>query len=92
MTYNNVNPDLLNKWTKVAEETLVGKKIVGVRFLSDEEMEGNGWYKRPLCFILDDGTICVVAADDEGNNGGALFTNDKNGNDTGGIPTLYNIR
>lgn len=92
MNYDNVNQENLKKWTNVAEKTLVGKKIVGVRYLSDEEMEERGWYKRPICFVLSDGTICVLASDDEGNDGGVLNTFDKDGNETGGIPTLFNLR
>jgi len=59
--------------TKNAKEVLQGRKIVDVRYLSDEEMELMGWYKRPICFQLDNGTICIPQMDDEGNDGGSLF-------------------
>jgi hypothetical protein len=32
-----------------------------------------GWHKTPICFQLADGTLCILAADDEGNDGGSLF-------------------
>lgn len=60
-------------WTKKAKQVLEGKKIVEVRYLNDEEMEMMGWYKRPICFILNDGTQCLLSMDDEGNDGGVLF-------------------
>lgn len=65
--------ELENHWTKIAQDTLKGKTIVDVRYLNDEEMEMMGWYKRPICFFLDDGTSCMLSSDDEGNDGGVLF-------------------
>lgn len=70
-------------WTKVAQEVLKGRTIVEVRYLNDQEMEDMGWYKRPVCFLLDNGTNCFLSCDDEGNDGGVLFYN----ND-GVLPTL----
>jgi hypothetical protein len=78
-TQNNVQ----DIWTKRAKEVLQGKTIVEVRYLNDEEMEMMGWYKRPICFFLNDGTSCILSMDDEGNDGGVLFY----GND-GILPTL----
>ena len=37
-----------------------------------------GWYSRPVAFLLDNGVWIFPSADDEGNNGGALFTTDRN--------------
>jgi len=62
-------------WTSVAKKVLEGKTITEVRYLNDEEMEMMGWYKRPVCFFLNDGTSCILSADDEGNDGGVLFYN-----------------
>jgi len=70
-------------WTKTAEKVLKGKTIVDVRYLNDEEMEMMGWYKRPICFFLNDGTSCILSADDEGNDGGVLFYGEN-----GVLPTL----
>jgi hypothetical protein len=65
--------ETLTKWDKIAKETLQGRTIVEVRYLNDEEMEMMGWYKRPVCFFLDNGVSCILSADDEGNDGGVLF-------------------
>jgi hypothetical protein len=70
-------------WNDKAKEVLVGKKIVSARYLNDKEMEMMGWYKRPLCFFLDDGSSCILSADDEGNDGGVLFYGSN-----GVLPTL----
>ena len=63
----------LNTWTKKAKEVLEGKSIVEVRYLNDSEMKMMGWFKRPICFFLNDGTSCIISMDDEGNDGGVLF-------------------
>jgi hypothetical protein len=70
-------------WTKKAKEVLEGRKIVEVRYLNDEEMEDIGWYSRPICFTLDNGTYCTLSQDDEGNDGGVLFYGEN-----GVLPTL----
>lgn len=75
--------DINAHWTKVAQSVLLNKKIVEVRYLNDEEMQMMGWYKRPVAFLLDDGTYCFLSCDDEGNDGGVLFY----GTD-GVLPTL----
>lgn len=68
-------------WMDYAEKHLVGRKIVKVRWMSEEEADG--WYSRPVVIHLDDGTLLYPSADDEGNNGGALFGQDSSGNDLG---------
>jgi hypothetical protein len=68
-----IEKDTTTFWTEKAQEVLKGKTIVDVRYLNNEEMEMMGWYKRPIVFILDDGTNCILSADDEGNDGGSLF-------------------
>lgn len=65
--------DTTKFWNKKAQEVLKGKTIVEARYLNDDEMEMMGFYKRPLCFFLNDGTSCILSADDEGNDGGVLF-------------------
>lgn len=66
-------------WTEIAREQLLGRKIVRVRYLTPAEAEDLGWFSRPLVIHLDDGNLVFASADDEGNDGGALFTNnDKN--------------
>ena len=70
-------PEILKQWTDEAKKVLQGKTITEVRYLNDEEMEMMGWYKRPLCFELDNGTLCIPSMDDEGNDGGSLFYQEK---------------
>lgn len=74
-------------WHDVANKLLLDKKIVHVRYLTDVEASDMGWDKRPIVFILDDGTMCYTSADDEGNNGGSLFFQTKALVD-GVLPTL----
>ena len=61
-------------WTDEAKEQLLNRKIVGVRYMTTEEMEDLGWYCRPIVLTLDNGNMIYPSADDEGNDGGALFT------------------
>jgi hypothetical protein len=75
--------EVYQKWTKKAKEVLEGKSIVEVRYLNDSEMEMMGWFKRPICFFLNDGTSCILSMDDEGNDGGVLFYGT-----SGVLPTL----
>ena len=49
---------------------LYGKKIVGVRYLTEEETEASGWYSAPIVIELSDGSALIPQADDEGNDGG----------------------
>tara|TARA_B100000242_G_scaffold211612_1_gene153979 strand:- start:1991 stop:2251 length:261 start_codon:yes stop_codon:yes gene_type:complete len=59
-------------WEEKARKLFEGKKIVSVRYMTEEEAEENDIEARPLCFKLDDGTIVIPLSDDEGNNGGAF--------------------
>ena len=69
----SVEPKMLKRWTDLSKKVLQGKTITEVRYLNDEEMKMMGWYKRPICFFLNDGTSCILSCDDEGNDGGVLF-------------------
>jgi hypothetical protein len=55
--------EIEKRWTKYGKDNLVGKTIKQVRYLTQAEADIMGWYSR----------------DDEGNDGGALFGNDKDG-------------
>jgi hypothetical protein len=71
---SDYSPQVVEKrWTEFAEEKLVGKKIVKVEYMSEKEAKEWMWYKRPLIMHLDDGTQLMLSADDEGNDGGAMF-------------------
>ena len=64
-------------WTELIAKHLVGKKITKIEYLPKEVMEEWDWHKRPVTIHLDDKTILVAQMDDEGNDGGAIFTNIK---------------
>jgi hypothetical protein len=54
---------------------LVGKKIIEVRQMTEEEVEYEGWPGAgdDTVLVLDDGTRVFASSDEEGNNPGALF-------------------
>ena len=51
---------------------LYGKKIVGVRYLTEEETEASGWYSAPIVIELSDGSALIPQSDDEGNESGSI--------------------
>ena len=61
-------------WTDVAKKVLLNRKIVDVRYMTDDEALDMGWSYRPVVIHLDDGNLVFASCDDEGNDGGALFT------------------
>jgi hypothetical protein len=65
---------------------LVAKKISSVRYMTTEEAEEMGWYKRPLVIRFTDGSFIIPQMDDEGNNGGAMYFQ----NDSGAV-TIHTI-
>jgi len=69
--------DLTKEWTTKVNDFLINRKIVGVRYLTNEEADDMGWYSRPVALLLDNGVWLYPSADDEGNDGGALFTSDE---------------
>lgn len=64
----------VTRWTNTARRLLQGKKIVEVRYMTTTEAESMGFYRRAVVMVLDDGSWFFPAADDEGNDAGALFT------------------
>jgi len=67
--------ELEQKWTNDIAALLVGKKITKVRYMTEAERDQIGWYGRPIVILLDDGTALYPSRDDEGNDAGAIFTN-----------------
>lgn len=61
------------RWLKTAT-ILKGRKIVGVRYLTEEERDDLGWFSRPVVIFLDNGEYIFPMSDDEGNDAGALAT------------------
>ena len=70
--------DIESKWTEIAKRQLVGRTITDVFYLSPKDAkELCGWDAgRPIVLRLDDGNMVYPSRDDEGNDAGALFTND----------------
>jgi len=62
------------KWN----DMLVGRTIIGMRRLTDEEMETFGWLDNPMVILLDNGTFILPQRDDEGNDGGVLYVQSHN--------------
>jgi len=54
-------------------ENIIGRKIIGFRYLSQEELDEMDWYGRVPVILLDDGTEIVASQDDEGNGPGRFF-------------------
>ena len=67
---------LADSWNKRVSDFLVGKTIQSVRYMNDEEMNDFMWYHKPVIIKFTDGSYIIPQKDDEGNDGGALFTSD----------------
>ena len=78
--------NLTDRWNKQAKKVLLGKKIVQVKYVDTKEANSYMWNNRPISFTLDDGTRLIVQMDDEGNDGGALWYGNKDGQDL--LPVL----
>ena len=67
-----------NYWTNQARFNLVNSTIVKVEYMPQEEVKEMGWYNSPLCILLENPMgerfWIYPSRDDEGNDGGALFT------------------
>lgn len=63
------------KWRTKICAALIGRKIVNVRYMDYYEMKEFGFYKNPVVITFDDGHFMIPFADDEGNDGGSIFTN-----------------
>ena len=72
------NLDITNRWNKKASDFLVGKTIKSVRYMTDKEMNDFMWYHKPVIIDFTDGSWIIPQSDDEGNDGGALYTSDEN--------------
>tara|TARA_R100000234_G_scaffold110475_1_gene82871 strand:+ start:758 stop:1006 length:249 start_codon:yes stop_codon:yes gene_type:complete len=80
------NQEITNRWTKVAENTLLGRQIVRVEYMGQDECDDYMWNKRPITFVLDNNTRVIAMCDDEGNDGGVLTCLTKNKEEV--LPTL----
>lgn len=66
-----------SRWTLAAQQQLLGRKIVKVRYLTEQEADELGWGTRCVVIQLDDGNLIYPSSDDEGNDAGSLFTNNE---------------
>jgi len=67
----------MDRCEQIARQLLLNKKIVNVRYMSEDETEDMGWNVRSVAFQTEDGLWFFPSRDDEGNDGGALFTSDE---------------
>ena len=56
---------------------LIGKEIKTIRYMTEEETKEWGWYKRPLVIYFTDNSFIIPQSDDEGNDGGSIYYQDK---------------
>lgn len=66
--------ETVKQWETAATRALVGRRILAVRYMNEQEVKDRLWCAAPLVLILDDGTHLWPSRDDEGNDAGALFT------------------
>jgi hypothetical protein len=71
------------------DKLLRGKKINSCRYMTREEADQFGWYKRPLIIVFTDESYIILQSDDEGNEGGAAFYEDIPGGEN--YNTIYTI-
>lgn len=77
MRVRNDETDYAKVWGEKAKALLLHKRIVNVRYLTQEEADDMGWDERTVAFQTQDGLWFFPSRDDEGNGGGALFTSDE---------------
>jgi len=68
-------------WAKEANKSLKGKTVRKARYMTKAEAEDMGWYSRCVVIEFTDGTLIFPSADDEGNDGGAMFGQSPEGKD-----------
>jgi|TARA_R100000329_G_scaffold139185_1_gene120985 hypothetical protein len=65
---------LEQEWTNKIKKNLIGRKITNVIYIPLKEVKDNYWSQRPIAIELDDGNWIYPTQDDEGNDGGSMFT------------------
>ena len=78
--------DYTKIWNKTANDLLLNRKIIKVEYMGTKEAEKTMWHNRPVRIILDNGTNILPMADDEGNDGGALWFGKDDGEEV--LPVL----
>ena len=69
--------DTRKRWNKICQKHLIGKRIIQVRYMNQKELDDLGWEQTPLVMFFNDGSYMFPSQDDEGNDGGSLFTSFK---------------
>ena len=76
-----------NYWIEKARSVLVGRTIVAVRYMTNDEAEQLEWRSRSVILELDNGDLVWPSRDDEGNDAGALFTTNSKADTLPILPT-----
>lgn len=58
--------------TRITVPALIGAKIVGIRSMTQDEKDEEGWYGDTTIIKLDSGVEIYALSDPEGNNCGCL--------------------
>lgn len=66
--------DWVAEWSAKIGKHLIGRRIVGIEYLADVELDALGWHERSVVLKLDNGHSIIASRDDEGNGAGALMT------------------
>ena len=69
--------DTRKRWNKICQKHLIGKRIIQGRYMNQKEVDDLGWEQTPLVIFFNDGSYMFPSQDDEGNDGGSLFTSFK---------------
>jgi len=77
--------DIQDRWTKDAADLLVGRRIVSVDYMTEDDANEVDWHHRPLIITLDNGLRIYPSRDDEGNGAGSIFTTSRK------LPTIPSI-
>ena len=75
----------MRDWSGDATKIFKGKKVVKIRYTNKSESEELGWYQAAPVILFDDGSWILASSDDEGNDGGVLFTSSDD------MPTIPSI-
>ena len=80
LSNNDHTTALKRRWKREAERRLLGRRIAGVRWMTAAEQESCDWQHAAVVLLLDNGVAIWPSADDEGNDAGALYGIDVDGN------------
>lgn len=54
-------------------QSLIGRTVTGIRYLTQEELDDMDWYGPVPVIVFDDGTEIIASCDSEGNGPGVFF-------------------